>query len=217
MKALIFDLDGTLLNTIADLHTSTNYALKKFEYPERTLEEVTNFVGNGLRMLIKRALPFQADEALISEVLAEMKGHYAEHCHDATAPYAGIPELLKYCTATGIPMAVVSNKADPMVKILCDHFFADHISIAMGDQLSYPRKPAPDMVFAAMQSLGVTEAYYVGDSDVDVQTAHNAGLPCLACAWGFRSKESLIDAGAERIFDSPTSLLQAISSGSLTF
>lgn len=215
MKALIFDLDGTLLNTIADLHTSTNFALKKFGYPERSLEEVTAFVGNGLKMLIARALPSQATEDLISAVLAEMKGHYADHCHDATVPYEGIPELLKYCTAAGIPMAVVSNKADPMVKILRDCFFAEHISVAMGDSVDYPRKPAPDMVYAAMKDLGVTEAYYVGDSDVDVQTAHNAGLPCLACAWGFRSKESLLEAGADRIFDSPTSLLKAIQEGTL--
>ena len=215
MKALIFDLDGTLLNTIADLHTSTNFALKKFGYPERTLEEVRNFVGNGLRMLIKRALPYQADDNLISAVLSEMKAHYADHCHDATEPYEGIPELLEYCTTHGIPMAVVSNKADPMVKILCKHFFAEQISVAMGDQPNYPRKPAPDMVHVAMEQLGITEAYYVGDSDVDVQTAHNAGLPCLACAWGFRSKESLKAAGAEHIFDSPTSLLRAIQSDNL--
>ncbi len=217
MKALIFDLDGTLLNTIADLHTSTNFALKKFGYSERSLAEVTAFVGNGLRMLITRALPANADDALISAVLAEMKAHYAKHCHDATVPYEGIPELLKYCTATGIPMAVVSNKADPMVKILRDYFFAEHISVALGDRSDYPRKPAPDMVYAAMQELGVTEAYYVGDSDVDVQTARNAGLPCLACAWGFRSKESLQAAGADWIFDTPTSLLHAIRSGSLVF
>ncbi len=215
MKALIFDLDGTLLNTIADLYTSTNFALKKFGYAERSLEEVTAFVGNGLRMLIKRALPADSTEEKITAVLAEMKAHYAEHCHDATVPYEGIPELLKYCTATGIPMAVVSNKADPMVKILRDCFFAEHISVAMGDRSDYPRKPAPDMVFVAMKELGVSEAYYVGDSDVDVQTARNSGLPCLACAWGFRSKESLQEAGAERIFDSPTSLLDAIREGTL--
>ena len=213
MKALIFDLDGTLLNTIADLHTSTNFALKKFGYPERTLEEVRKFVGNGLRMLIKRALPCQADDNLISAVLSEMKAHYADHCHDATVPYEGILDLLKYGTATGIPMAVVSNKADPMVKILCDHFFREHITVAMGDQPNYPRKPAPDMVHVAMERLGVTEAYYVGDSDVDVQTAHNSGLPCIACSWGFRSKECLQE--AEYLFDSPTSLLHAIREGLL--
>lgn len=213
MKALIFDLDGTLLNTIADLHTSTNFALKKFGFPERTQKEVLSFVGNGLKMLITRALPDGSSEELILAVLAEMKAHYADHCHDATVPYEGIPELLEYCTTAGIPMAVVSNKADPMVKALCNCFFAEYISVAMGDCPEYPRKPSPEMVFAAMEKLGITEAYYVGDSDVDVQTARNAGLPCLACAWGFRSKESLMEAGAELIFDTPTSLLQTIREG----
>lgn len=210
MKALIFDLDGTLLNTIKDLRNSTNFALQKFGFSQRTLEEILSFVGNGLKMLIKRALPQDASELLIAEVLVAMKQHYAVHCHDKTVPYEGIIGLLQACRERRIPMAIVSNKADAMVKKLRDHFFAEYISVALGESDGMPRKPAPDMVYAVMEMLGVKDAYFVGDSEVDVQTAKNAGLPCLAVSWGFRTAEQLKAAGAEQIFDSPASLLKYI-------
>lgn len=210
MKGLLFDLDGTLLNTIADLHQSTNYALHCFGFPERSLAEVQSFVGNGLRMLILRALPLSSSDALIDKVLAEMKRHYAEHCHDFTTIYEGVLPMLEECKKQHFPIAVVSNKADPLVKKLCRHFFADLIPIAIGESEAMPRKPAADMVFAAVQELGITDAYYIGDSDVDVQTARNAALPCLAVSWGFRTVAQLRAAGAEEIFATPQALLRRI-------
>ena len=207
MKALIFDLDGTLLDTIGDLHQSTNYALEKFGFPLRTREEVNSFVGNGLRRLIRLAVPEDTTEETVTDVLAEMKSHYAEHYADLTVPYAGIVELLKKCKEQGIPMAIVSNKADPYVKNLNKIFFGDLIPVAMGESDEIPRKPTPDMVHKAMEALGVTEAYYVGDSEVDVQTAKNAGLPCLAVTWGFRTRDQLIQAGADSFIEDPKEIL----------
>ena len=208
MKALIFDLDGTLLDTIGDLHQSTNYALEKFGFPIRSREEVNSFVGNGLRRLIRLAVPEEANEDTVTDVLAEMKAHYAEHYADLTVPYAGMVELLQKCKDRGLPMAIVSNKADPFVKNLNRIFFGDLVSFAMGESDEIPRKPAPDMVHKAMDALGVTEAYYVGDSEVDVQTAKNAGLPCLAVTWGFRNREQLIQAGADIFIDHPDDIFR---------
>ncbi len=210
MKGLLFDLDGTLLNTIADLHQSTNYALRQFGFAERSLPEVQSFVGDGLRMLILRALPVGSNDALIDRVLTEMKHHYAQHCHDYTTIYEGVLPMLQECKKEHFPIAVVSNKADSLVKKLCQHFFADLISVAIGESDAMPRKPAADMVFAAMRDLGVSEAYYIGDSDVDVCTAKNAALPCLAVSWGFRTVGQLRTAGAEEIFATPDALLQRI-------
>ena len=210
MKGLLFDLDGTLLNTIADLHQSTNFALRRFGYPEHTLSEIQSFVGDGLRMLILRALPSGCEDACIDRVLAEMKRHYAEHCHDYTTIYEGVLPMLQECKRQHFPIAVVSNKADALVKKLCSHFFGDLIPFALGESDAMPRKPAPDMVFAAMRQLGVTDAYYIGDSDVDVMTAKNAALPCLAVSWGFRTVEQLRNAGATEIYATPQDLLQRI-------
>ncbi len=212
MKALIFDLDGTLLNTIGDLHQSTNYALRTFGFPERTLEEVNSFVGNGLAMLIRKAVPQGTSEEMVQSVLKEMKAHYGEHYHDLTLPYSGIPELLRTCKDAGIPMAIVSNKADPFVKKLCTLFFEDTIHIALGESSDMPRKPAPHMVYYALEQLGISpeDAYYVGDSEVDVLTAKNAGLPCLTVTWGFRSEELLIEAGATDLIREPMELLKRV-------
>lgn len=210
MKGIIFDLDGTLLDTIGDLHQSTNYALKKFGFPLRTKEEVNSFVGNGLRRLIRLAIPASATEETVTEVLGEMKAHYAEHYADLTVPYPGIIELLTSCKEHQIPMAIVSNKAYPFVKKLNQIYFPGLIPLAMGETENLPRKPAPDMVYQALQELGVTEAVYVGDSEVDVQTAKNAGLPCLAVTWGFRTKEQLLEAGAERFVSTPKEILDSI-------
>ena len=209
MKALIFDLDGTLLDTIGDLHRSTNYALKKFGYSERSIEEVNAFVGNGLAMLIRRAVPMGTSEERVQEVLREMKAYYGEHFHDLTLPYPGIPQLLESCRKNGVPMAIVSNKADPFVKKLHSLFFADVMEIAIGKSPELPRKPAPNMVISAIEQLGISpeEAYYVGDSEVDVLTAKNAGLPCLAVTWGFRREEQLIEAGARELIHDPMELL----------
>lgn len=210
MKALIFDLDGTLLNTLADLRDCTNFALKKFGFPTRTTEEIRNFVGNGLRMLIRRAVPDMADEATVDAVLSEMKAHYRIHFHDGTVPYDGVLEMLREFKQAGYPMAIVSNKADPIVQLLREVYFADLIDVAVGERSDLPRKPAPDMVHWALEQLGCKDGYYIGDSEVDVQTAKNAALPCFAVSWGFRSAAVLISAGAEHIFQTPQELCEAI-------
>ncbi len=209
MKALIFDLDGTLLNTIGDLHCSTNYGLRAFGFPERSIEEVNSFVGNGLAMLIRRAVPEGTTEERVQEVLRVMKAHYGEHYHDLTLPYPGIMELLRGCKEKGVPMAIVSNKADPFVKKLRALFFGEYIDFAIGETPKLLRKPDPHMVFAALEKLGVSKdnAYYVGDSEVDVVTARNAGLPCLAVTWGFRREEILVEAGATELIREPMELL----------
>ena len=214
IKNLIFDLDGTLLNTLADLRDSTNFALKKFNFPERTTDEVRNFVGNGLRMLVKRAVPQGTNDKTVDAVLSEMKAHYREHYHDGTVPYDGILPFLRKMKRCGLRMAIVSNKANPMVQLLRTLYFDDLIPVAVGELDGVPRKPAPDMVRIAMQRLGCTEenTVYIGDSEVDIETAKNAGLPCFSVGWGFRTEESLRSAGAETIYCSPAELQEALIS-----
>ena len=218
INSCIFDLDGTLLNTLADLRESTNYALKKFDFPVRSTEEIRNFVGNGLRMLIRRAVPNFADEETVDRVLAEMKAHYREHYHDGTVPYDGILPFLRKMKNCGFRMAIVSNKADPMVQLLRTLYFDDLISVAVGELEGVARKPAPDLVEIAMHRLGCTaeNAVYIGDSEVDIETAKNAGLPCMSVGWGFRDEEILHNAGAKTIYHSPAELQEALMSYLLT-
>ena len=212
IQTILFDLDGTLLNTLADLRDSTNVALKKFDFPERTTEEVRNFVGNGLRMLIRRAVPPETDERTVDAVLAAMKVHYREHYHDGTTPYVGILPFLNKMKKLGFRMAIVSNKADPMVQLLRTLYFEKLIPVAVGELEGVARKPAPDMVRIAMQRLGCTEEHtvYIGDSEVDIETGKNAGLPCLSVGWGFREERILRNAGAETIYHSPAELQEAL-------
>lgn len=212
MKALIFDLDGTLLYTLEDLKDCTNYALEKFGFSSRTLDEIQKFVGNGLKMLVARALPEGSSDELINAVLAELKTYYIQHYHDKTVPYEGILPMLAQLRSEGYPMAIVSNKADPMVQLLRELYFKDLIPVAVGERENISRKPAPDMVRAALEALGTQDACYIGDSEVDVLTARNSGLPCLAVSWGFRSEEVLRSAGAEVICRTPDELLNTIRS-----
>lgn len=210
--ALIFDLDGTLLDTLEDLKNSTNYAMKAFGFPTRTLDEVRAFVGNGLRMLIRRAVPEQTDEATVDTVLAEMKRHYSKNYHNKTKPYAGIPEILQRFQKEGYPMAIVSNKADSVVSLLRELYFDKLIPVAVGEMPGIARKPAPDMVYEGMKRLGVgrENAVYIGDSEVDLQTARSAGLPCLSVTWGFRAEVKLIEAGAQKLCHTPEELYEAV-------
>lgn len=211
-RTLIFDLDGTVLNTLQDLRISVNFALKSNGYPEKSLEEVKKSVGNGLKMLIRRVLPLDADAQAVEKVLAAMKAHYRQHCHDETKPYPGIPALLKRLHTEGYRIALVSNKADVMTKELHRVFFADSIDVAIGETEQIRRKPAPDMVFEALRQLvsEQSDAICIGDSEVDIATARNAGLPCLCVAWGFRSEQELRAAGAERVFQTTNDLYKAI-------
>lgn len=204
--AILFDLDGTLLDTLGDLHTATNAVLRSFGYPERTLDEVRRFVGNGARVLIQQAVP--AGQAhRVDEVLAAFQVYYAAHCDILTRPYPGIPELLAQL-GERYPLAVVSNKPDRAVKELAAIYFPS--LYARGESADCPRKPAPDMVYMAMRALEADRCIYVGDSEVDVLTAKNAGVPCVAVTWGFRDVQILRDAGAEYFCHTAAELPQMI-------
>ena len=209
MKLLIFDLDGTLLNSLEDLMISTNYALKKFGFPERSLEEVRRFVGNGLKLLMVRAVPKHTDEQTIEMALSAMKAHYKIHCHDKTVPYDGIINMLQSLKSRGYHIAIVSNKAQPMVDILKEFYFRDLVDLAVGESKGRATKPAPDMVYA-VQKRFPEEAVFIGDSDVDIKTAGNAGIPCLSVGWGFRTEQQLHEAGAEKVYFTPAELQNAI-------
>lgn len=181
----LFDLDGTLLNTLEDLADGTNHALASFGYSRRTLEEVRRFVGNGAANLIAQAVPAGRDPA---PVLKAFQAYYPTHCRIKTAPYPGIPEALAELREK-YPIAIVSNKPDAAVKPLCAHYFPG--IFALGETAGCPRKPDPAMVRKAMEAIGVTDCVYVGDSEVDVLTAKNAGVPCLSVLWGFRDREQI--------------------------
>ena len=188
MTAILFDLDGTLLDTLADLTDATNYALAQFGYPSRTLEEVRRAVGNGAWNQIRRCLPEGMETETVDRVLAVYKPYYTAHCRNKTKPYDGIGEVLEYLK-TRYPVAIVSNKPDSAVKELCAQWFPG--VYALGETPDCPRKPAPDMVFKAMKDMGAKNCIYIGDSEVDVLTAQNADVPCVCVLWGFRDKEDI--------------------------
>lgn len=191
--AIIFDLDGTLLDTLGDLHAATNTVLRQFGYPERTVDEVRQFVGNGAERLIRLAVP-EGEQEKVPQVLAAFQSDYAAHCDILTKPYGGVPEMLEQL-GEQYPLAVVSNKPDRAVKELAKVYFPT--LYARGESADCPRKPAPDMVFKAMEALGAQRCIYVGDSEVDVLTAQNAHVPCLSVTWGFRDVKTLEEAGAK--------------------
>lgn len=210
--AAIFDMDGTILNTLDDLAASTNAALGCFGLPERTTDEVRRFVGNGIERLIKRACPPRSDERLLKAVYDEFCAHYQAHDSVRTAPYPGIMETLDELAEHGVGLAVVSNKGDFAVQDLARRFFPGVFGFAVGEREHIRRKPAPDSVFAALEALGVSpeRAVYVGDSEVDVQTAAAAGIPCISCTWGFRGVDELVSVGATTFVDAPSELIPAI-------
>lgn len=207
-KTLIFDLDGTLLDTITDLANAVNHALTVHGYPTHAEAEYLRMVGNGIASLVARALPGGKENPDFSAVLATFRAYYEIHKADATAPYAGISEMLLTLDAAGLSLAIVSNKIDPAVKALAARFFPDTVRVAVGEREGIDRKPAPDTVYLALAELGVTAegAAYIGDSEVDIETAKNAGLPCLSVGWGFRTEEELRAAGADRVFMTPDEL-----------
>ena len=213
-KAVIFDLDGTLLNTLADLQTAVNLALAAYGLPERSLEEVRKAVGNGIRRLISRSVPAGTELAVEEAVFARFKEEYKLHCSDETAPYPGVLELLKRLREEGYHLAVVSNKADFAVQELMKQYFSKLYDVALGETEGIARKPAPDMVEEVLKRLDVekVDAVYVGDSEVDVETAKNAGLPCICVTWGFREKEVLKACGAECFAEDVKELYEAVRS-----
>lgn len=207
-KTYIFDLDGTLLDTLNDLHASCNYALRTHGMPERSLEEVRQFVGNGVKKLMERAIPDGLENPLFEETLQTFRQHYLLHNLDTTLPYPGIMEMLQQLKAQGKRIAVVSNKFYAATQDLCKHFFGDTIQVAIGEREDIKKKPAPDTVLEALRQLQVTrqDAVYVGDSEVDVETARNSGIPCISVLWGFRSKSFLLSHGASTFIETPNEL-----------
>ncbi len=204
----IFDLDGTLLDTLQDLATSVNYALRQHRMPEHSIDDVRRFVGNGVRRLMERAVPEGTADPAFEAAFATFREYYMEHSLDTTRPYDGIPELIHELKQRGCRMAVVSNKMMAATQELVHHFFPE-IEVAIGEHEAegIRKKPAPDTVFAAMKQLGQGSAVYVGDSDVDLATARNSGLPCISVLWGFRDREFLLAHGATTFVEKPCEIL----------
>ena len=215
-RTYIFDLDGTLLDTVGDLAASVNYALGTHGMPEHSLDDVRRFVGNGVRLLMERAVPEGAANPQFDAAFATFRQHYMAHSLDTTRPYDGIPETLAELRRRGCRLAVVSNKFMAATQELCRHFFHDTIEVAIGEHEAegIRKKPAPDTVNEALRQLAVTggdrvglDAVYVGDSDVDILTARNSGLPCISVLWGFRDRDFLLSHGATTFISSPSELL----------
>ncbi len=206
--SIIWDLDGTLLDTLDDLADSVNEALAQHSMPLRTKDEVRTFVGNGIRNLILRAVPDKTEEATAEAVLETFTSYYKEHMNDKTAPYPGIPALLAKLRAAGVKMAIVSNKADFAAKELAKIYFADLIDVAVGARDGVPKKPFPDAVFDALAEIGAKkeESVLIGDSEVDVQTGKNAGMATVAVSYGFRSEKTLREAGTDAVCESVEAL-----------
>ena len=207
MTGILFDLDGTLLDTLEDLTDATNYALTVHGYPTRTKAEIRRFVGNGALNQIRLSLPDGSSEAAVAEVLNTYKPYYTAHCQNKTAPYPGVLEALSALKKKH-PIAIVSNKPDAAVKALCADFFPGIYSL--GETADCPRKPAPDMVYKAMAAIGTDRCVYVGDSEVDVITAKNAGVPCVSVLWGFRDREDMEAAGGNIFCENTTDLAERI-------
>lgn len=200
-NTVIFDLDGTLLDTLDDLTDSVNYALDKNGFPLRTKDEIRRFVGNGVRVLIKRAVPKNTDDVLYEICFSDFREYYVAHMEDKTAPYPGVCELLRDLKNEGFKTAIVTNKADFAAQDLCRRMFGENIDVIVGSVDGRPNKPAPDGVFEALRLLGesVESSVFVGDSDVDIQTAQNAGIVSIGVLWGFRDKEVIVKAGAKHL------------------
>lgn len=212
VKAVIFDMDGTLLNTLEDLADALNMALKMNNLPLRSLDEVRRFVGNGIRNLVIRAVPEGVANPIFEKTYQDFKEYYDEHCKDKTDAYPGIRMLLTELKNRGIAMAIVSNKIDSAVKKLNEQYFSEYIQVAIGEKIGIARKPAPDTALEALKELGIDRknAIYVGDSDVDIETAKNAGMNCVSITWGFRDAEFLKEHGASTIIDRPEELLTIV-------
>ena len=211
-KMVIFDLDGTLLDTLDDLCNSVNYSLRTNNFPERSLAEVRTFVGNGIRLLIERSVPEGTSKELIDKTFECFKTYYAVHCNDKTKTYPGVMDMLKELKKNGYKIAVLSNKAQYAVTKLCNIYFNNLLDDAVGARENVAKKPSPDALYicAENNNINLNNVIYVGDSDVDVATANNAGVKGIAVTWGFRSRELLIKCGAENLADNTDELLQIL-------
>lgn len=211
-KAIVFDLDGTLLDTLTDLAASTNYALRSCGMPEHSIDDVRRFVGNGVRMLMTRAVPDGESNPRFDEAFSVFRQHYMQHCLDTTCPYPGIMDALARLKEKGMMLAIVSNKMQAATEELRQHFFSQYIDVAIGESAAIRKKPASDTVNEALRLLGIShdEAIYVGDSDVDIDTARAAMMPCASVLWGFRDRQFLLNHGATRLLSSPEELLSLV-------
>ncbi len=211
-KAILLDLDGTILDTLDDLADSVNFALSSLGYPVRTREEIRHIVGNGVVNLITRALPESATKEQFDECLAAFKKHYEKNKTNKTAPYDGIIDVLYELKRRGHKLAIVSNKHNDAVQGLFDLYFTEVADFALGNCDFLPKKPAPDMIYYSIDKLGLPResALYIGDSEVDIETAKNSGIPCISVSWGFRDEDVLIDSGATTIIHTPAELIDAI-------
>ena len=207
-STFIFDLDGTLLDTLQDLAASVNYALSQHGMSTHPIDDIRRFVGNGVRLLMERAIPDGARNPQFDETFATFRQHYMQHSLDTTHPYDGIPELIHELKTRGCQMAVVSNKMMAATQELVRHFFPD-IDVAIGEHeaAGIRKKPAPDTVYEALRQLDPHDPVYVGDSDVDIETARNSGLPCISVLWGFRSRDFLLAHGATTFAERPEDIL----------
>lgn len=205
----IFDMDGTILNTIDDIAGAINYVLDIHGYPRRTVDEVKSFVGNGLKRALELSLPDGVAGDVLNQLFTELVAYYNEHSNIMTRPYEGIVEVIHKLREQGKIVAVVSNKRVEAVRDLCDIYFAGCFDMALGDQDGIARKPAPDMTNMVIEHYGILKdkCVYIGDSDVDLMTARNTEIDCIAVTWGFRTREFLVEHGAEIIVDSPWELL----------
>jgi phosphoglycolate phosphatase len=204
-ESYIFDLDGTLLNTLNDLAASCNFALRSYGLPEHSVDDIRRFVGNGVRLLMTRATPGGESFEHFEECFACFRQHYLQHNLDTTAPYPGIMELITQLNANGKKIAVVSNKFYQATQDLVRYFFGEQIKVAIGERPDIHKKPAPDTVIEALRQLDMpsSTAVYIGDSDVDIDTARNCGMPCISVLWGFRDRDFLIEHGATTLVKSP--------------
>ena len=213
-NTIIFDLDGTLLDTLGDLASSVNHVMALFGFPSHTREQIREMVGNGVYVLFEKAVPGGRDHPSYSACIQEFQSYYAAHMQIETAPFPGILPLLSHLQKRGYRLAVVSNKFDAAVKALCQNYFSPYIQTAIGESPSIARKPAPDTVFSAMEKLSASkeQCIYVGDSEVDIETAKNAGIPCISVSWGFKTIEFLKAHGACRIASNTEELWRLIDS-----
>lgn len=211
-KLVIFDLDGTILDTLDDLADSVNVALESFGFPKRSREEIRSFVGNGIRRLMERAVPKGTTSSVTNLVYGAFQEYYKEHCAEKTKAYPGILKLLERLQKIGCQLAVVSNKADFAVQELCKTYFNGVFDVVVGEREGILRKPAPDSVFEVLRRLGWErkDAVYIGDSEVDIETACNAGVDGIIVEWGFRKREFLKEKGAKRIVSAPEEIFEII-------
>ena len=215
IRNIIWDMDGTLMDTLQDLAMAVNHALRKYNMPERTMEQIRRSVGNGVRRLVRLSVPDGEQNPQFQAVFDEFRNWYLLHCEDHTFPYEGIQNVLHELKSAGYRMAIVSNKLQEGIDELHRRWFSDTIDVAIGERPGIARKPAPDMVRLAMSELGasVGDSVYIGDSDVDLATARNSGLQCISVLWGFRTREELLQVGADCFAESPQDIKSIINKG----